>query len=71
MGEHRCPGSSLQAKEVANMVGVMMSDNYVGYIRRSIAQPADLAEYASRPTLEASIDQGQFAVSKQKYITAP
>ena len=53
------------------MVSVMMSDNYIGYIRRFIAQPIELAAYAPSPTLITGIDQGQLAVGKQKYITTP
>jgi hypothetical protein len=53
------------------MVSVMMSDNYVGDIRRSIAQPADLANYATSTPLVTGIDQSQFTLSKQEYITAP
>ena len=53
------------------MVGVVMSDDYVGYIRRRVAQPAELAEYAASTALVTGIDQGQLAVGKQKYITSP
>jgi hypothetical protein len=56
VGEHRCPGGSLQFKEIANMVSVMMGDNYVGYIRRRVTQPVELADYAPSPTLVTGID---------------